>query len=102
MSIQATAWALELPTKTLPSPTERHVLLVLANYANHDGTSVYPSISRIEKETGLNRRTIQRSLRNLEKHGLLKKSSKAIMVDTIPDTYKRPNAYTLIMDKNKP
>lgn len=47
------------------------VALKLADHARDDGTSIYPSIAAIVKRTRLSERTVQRSLRSLEKIGLL-------------------------------
>ena len=64
------------PTKTdyialvleadIPTPTMKHLLLTIAVLANENG-KCRPSITRLAILTGLNRRTITRSLKKLEK-----------------------------------
>lgn len=46
-------------------PTLRLVMLTLANYANKEGCSIYPSVSTIAINTGLSERTIQNSIKLL-------------------------------------
>lgn len=47
------------------------VALCLADYANGDGTSAYPSVSTIAHRCSSSRRTVQRRLRTLEDDGWL-------------------------------
>lgn len=49
------------------------VLLALADYANNDGESVYPGISRIEQKTKLSRPTVTKALHALELAGYIEK-----------------------------
>jgi Helix-turn-helix domain len=91
-------WAMNLPKERLPSPTLNHVLLILANYADANGGSAFPSNLRLQKITKLDRRSIQRALRALEKKGLILRASKKIAALHISRSDKRPNAYTLAME----
>jgi hypothetical protein len=50
----------------IPKPTQKHILLTIAALANENG-KCRPSITRLEILTGLNRRTITRNLKKLEK-----------------------------------
>lgn len=96
MSYQALTWATRIDRHTLPRPADKYVLLMLANYADAEGGSVFPSIARLEKDTHLARRTIQRALRRLEKAGLIQPANKNVLPEKYrPD--KRPNAYRLKM-----
>lgn len=52
------------------SPSEKLVLLALANYADENGRS-YPSQRRLAADTGLTDRTIRKVLTDLEGRGLL-------------------------------
>lgn len=53
------------------SPTDKSVLLKLADCASDDGSRCYPSISRIAEETELSQRTVSRSIKNLSKIGVV-------------------------------
>lgn len=67
MSVAMTAaiWQLKLP------PTMKMVLLRLGDYVNREGTSAWPSVELLAHECSINRRTVQRSLRDLEAAGLI-------------------------------
>lgn len=78
MSTEAVTWAMDrapMPRteKGKPDTTGRHVLQVLAEHANSDGTDAHPSVLRIQYRTGFDRVTVQRALRRLEKAGLIAK-----------------------------
>jgi hypothetical protein len=45
--------------------TDKYVLVALANHANPDGRSIYPSVERLAKTMGSSERTVQRSLLHL-------------------------------------
>ena len=66
MSIDATRWAWQQTLK----PTQKLVLLSLADRADEKSTC-YPSTSRLEFDTGLNRKTIFKVVSELEKIGVL-------------------------------
>ena len=55
----------------LVSPTERLVLISLANHANREGRYSFPSRSTIADETGLSVRTVTRNLSHLRAMGLI-------------------------------
>lgn len=82
MSIEAMTWAIELEGLT---PTENHVLLLLANRHNKDSGLCYPSMSRISSESGMARRTVIRAVKSLEQKGLL----------TIEKTFGKTHHYRL-------
>lgn len=69
MSIQAINWALEQPG----TPTQKHVLLVLANYANEGGIA-FPSNVLLAQATGLNEKSIRRAKASLIDAGLVELS----------------------------
>ena len=60
-------WDLELP------PSEKLVLLALADWAHDDGRC-WPSIAAVAKKSGVSERTVQRTLRDAEKSGLIKRT----------------------------
>lgn len=59
--------------KGKPDSTARHVLQVLAEYAQPDGSNTHPSVLRIQYRTGFDRSTVQRALRRLETAKLIVK-----------------------------
>lgn len=68
MSVEATtaAWARRDMT-----PTEKIVLLRIADHANPDGGNAWPSINRVSDDTGLSERAVRTALRSLERKGAL-------------------------------
>jgi len=92
MSIQAINWAFGLPAALIPNPTDNHVLVVLANYANEDNIA-YPSNSSLQRITKLDRSTIKRSLRRLEKAAAITKVNahnidRKYRADRLPQAYR--------------
>ncbi|WP_030917433.1 helix-turn-helix domain-containing protein [Streptomyces sp. NRRL B-24720] len=78
MSTEAVDWAMDrapMPRteKGKPDTTGRHVLQVLAEHANPDGSNAHPSVMRIQFRTGYDRTTVQRALRRLEAAKLIGK-----------------------------
>lgn len=55
----------------LGTPTRLAVAIALADHADDDGASIYPSIARIAEKADVSRRTAQYTLRKLEEDGLL-------------------------------
>lgn len=72
MSVQAIAFAFAAQGL---SPTEKLVLLALANYAD-ENMRCWPSQRRLAHDTGLSKRTILRSLAALEERALLVRSKR--------------------------
>jgi hypothetical protein len=70
MSIRAINWAIHLGERDGVSPTMRHILLVLANFASDEDIS-YPRQTIIAKITGLTRPCINKNLQNLEEVKLI-------------------------------
>ncbi len=64
-------WDLVLKAR-LPSGTEKLVLLCLANYANDDGGSIYPSVALLAEVSCLSERAVQTTLRKLVDAGILR------------------------------
>jgi hypothetical protein len=58
-------WKLKLPM------TEKVVLIRLADFAHHDGTSIYPSVGRVAEECGVSARAVQIAIRSMMKAGIL-------------------------------
>jgi hypothetical protein len=54
------------------TPTRKVLALALADHADDDGASIYPSVARLAEKCEIDRRTVQRQLRAFEEAGLLK------------------------------
>lgn len=54
------AWAIRQQIVT--DPAARHVLQMLANYADQDGRDAFPSVATLSRDTGLSVRTVQAKL----------------------------------------
>lgn len=70
MSAVASAWALDADAGT---PTNKLVLLVLADRHNKDTGKCCPSIAMLAKDTHLSETTVKKAIRDLAKRGLLKR-----------------------------
>jgi hypothetical protein len=53
------------------SPTEKLVLLAMADHASPDGSGCYPSVATLIKKTSLSRRCVQTAIRHMENVGFL-------------------------------
>lgn len=53
------------------SPSQKSVLLALADHGNEEGQSIYPSTERLTKKTGLSERTVQRAIDDLCSSGVV-------------------------------
>lgn len=95
MSIEAIVWVLnEAPCE---SPTEKLVMLALANHARPDGTSAFPAVATISRYTLLSERAIRTNLRALEARGLIRQCDPRIVAAYITRADKRPFGYDLMM-----
>lgn len=65
MSIRAINWAIHLGEREHLTPTMRHILLVLANFASDEDIS-YPRQTIMAKITGLSRVSVNQNLQKLE------------------------------------
>lgn len=67
--VMGLVWAAKL------DPTEKLVLLALADHAGHDGERVYPGVELTAWKTGLSERAVQYNIRRLESGGYLVRQS---------------------------
>ena len=84
MSFEATQWAWGQNL----TPMQKLVLLSLADRAGKDAVC-YPSVQRLEENTGMNRKTIMESIKALESFSLL----------TVNRGLGRGNIYTLNLEE---
>lgn len=87
------AWALRQRVATRAA--QRHVLLVLANYAGEDGRNAFPAVERIGGDTGMSRKGVQNILRELEEMALIRRGNQKIAEAYIDRADKRPVVYDL-------
>lgn len=88
-------WAMDLPLERLESATARHVLLVLANYADQEGRHAFPSVSTIARQTGLTVRSIRQTIAGLIEGGIIRPGNQAIVAAHIDRADRRPVVYDL-------
>ena len=97
MSIEAIAWVLnEAPCD---SPTQKLVLVALANHARPDGSSAFPSVATIQRYTLLSERAIRYQLDALEELGLIEACDQRIVQAYISRSDRRPRGYNLRLDR---
>lgn len=87
MSVSTMAWA----WKQKCSPTEKLILLALADHANDDGRC-WPGMEHIAEKTGFTRRSVINSVRALQEKGILGVTKRA------SGGFKKSNLYTLLVD----
>lgn len=75
MSLKATSWAWEIPTKDI-GMTNKFVLLALADYANLEGIC-FPSQATLGDKVDLSERSIRTALGELEALGLISRESRS-------------------------
>jgi hypothetical protein len=68
MSVKLMGMVFEAPFE---SPTEKLVMLALADFASDDGSNIYPSIATLARRTSLSDRAVQKTLKALIAAGFL-------------------------------
>ena len=76
MAMVPVTWALYEARDVTPS--EKVVLIVLADHAAPNGTGAFPSWARIAAASGVSRRTVARVLESLEGRGLIRRGDQEI------------------------
>jgi hypothetical protein len=69
MSVSAIAWAWNTELK----PTEKIVLLALCDHVNDENGKCWPSITHLQKKTGLSRPSVWKSINRLIEKGLVER-----------------------------
>ena len=87
MSVEAMAWAFQVPLKPCP----KSVLVALANRADEDGYC-WPGIADLQLRTGWGVRSIQAALHELEASGMVRISPRFLATGT-----QTSNLYQLVM-----
>jgi DNA-binding MarR family transcriptional regulator len=62
---------IEAAFKVDVTPSQKLVLLVLANHADHDGHNAWPSVRTMCSKSSLSERSVHRTLRELRDCGLI-------------------------------
>lgn len=100
MSWEVLAWAMKKGRDYQLAPTTRHVMLSLANYADPEGHDIYPSLSRLELDTGLSERTIRRQIQHLMSCRLLDYGDQRVVErDPRIRPDQRPKVYRFILER---
>jgi len=92
-------WAMD--QDIVESPTARHVLLVLANYADVNGKAAFPSAETLVRQTGLSERAVRNKLAEMEEIGVIVRGNQAIVQAYIDRGDRRPVCYDLAMPKEE-
>lgn len=99
MSIQAMVWAMD--QEVVENATARHVLLVLANYADVHGKAAFPSADTLVRQTGLSERAVRNKLVEMEEMGVIVRGNQAIVQAYIDRGDRRPVCYDLAMPQEE-
>ena len=90
------SWA--LTQQIVENPAARHVLLCLANYADQNGRSAFPSVSTLVIDTGLSERSVRSKLEHLENLGVITRGNQKVVVAYIDRPDRRPVCYDIVMN----
>ena len=93
MSVEAFSWALN--DAPCDSPTQKLVLLALANHARPDGSSAFPSVATIRRYTLLSERAIRQKLVELEALGVICRCDPRVVAAYISRADRRPQGWNL-------
>jgi len=72
MSVEAITWAVKFPAE---NATEKAILLILANYADGEGSS-FPGQQSIATQAACGERTVRRILASLEERGVIRREER--------------------------
>lgn len=75
MSWQASAAVEEV---TVPDPTAKLILLILSNYADPFGESIFPKVERLAKKAGISERTCRYWMKYLRDHDFIQVVQQAV------------------------
>ena len=74
------------------TPSQKLVLLAMADHANDYGKSIYPAVRRLEIKTGLSERTVQSTLKEL-------RDELKLITITNPASQHKANEYEIDLQK---
>jgi len=94
MSVQAMGYVLKL---TLKDSVAKFVLLCMANYADSEGATAFPSVARLERDTELGESTIRRKIDWLEEHGYLKRGDQEMAAAWAKRADRQPICYDIVL-----
>lgn len=93
MSIQASVWAQKIaPAK---APTDRAILMYLADYASADGTDAYPATATLAELSQFSERTVRDALDRLQAAGAIVPSTSGLVEKRIKRKDRRPQSWDL-------
>lgn len=96
------AWAMDVPLDVVESSTARHVLLILANYADQEGRHAFPAVGTIARQTGLTVRSVRMTMAALQELGVIRQGNQAIVAAHIDRADRRPVVYDLCISGVNP
>lgn len=95
MSFQAVTWVrMEVDGLT---PAQKLTLMCMADYAQPDGTGVFPTRQRLAMEVGVSVRQLQRLLEDLERRGLIRRGDQSIVQRRMKNPRYAPVVWDLAM-----
>jgi len=95
MSWRAQRWAHGKGKQFELDPNHRWMLINLANYADDEGNNIFPSLRKLEMETGFSETSLRRHIKHLHNCGLIEYGDQAAA--EIYRAGSRPKVYRLTM-----
>lgn len=97
MSVKAVSWALDEVRGV--SPTQKLILIIMAEVASSDGTGSYNSVATIADKSGLKDRQVQIQLKALRELGLIRRGDQRHVSHYSANT--RPTVYDMVMEPER-
>ncbi len=91
------AWAIKRAEAGDLSAPQNHLLLVLANYADHEGCDAFPGASTLARQTGMTERGVRKILQQLEGLGVIERGNQAITAAKHYPFGRRPMVWNICM-----
>lgn len=77
--------------------TAKLVLLCMANYADAEGCTAFPSVARLERDTELSERSIRSKIDWLEQHGFIKLGDQDMAAAWAKHAGRQPICYDVVL-----